>query len=153
VLRLEVGAIPKRANRLGVGVWAGNCRMSNARVVFEIEAEGRANRWAVNKGERVAAQGGGGRENIRCVVDPDRNPRTLVVIIHEEAVNQFPGMAYFGGVFSRSEVSIRAMDYIPENQYPVQATIDVAGCWDLRGFCQFSIVQLLLTCLSQLFGH
>jgi hypothetical protein len=118
-----------------------------------MEAEGCANRRAVNKEERVAAQGSGGRENVWRVVDPDRNPRTLVVIIHEEVVNRFPRMAYFGRVFSGSEVSIRAMDYIPENQYPVWATIDVAGRWDLRGFCWFSIVQLLLTCLSQLFGH
>jgi hypothetical protein len=40
VLRLEAGAILKRANRSGVGVvWAGNCRMSNARVVFEMEVK------------------------------------------------------------------------------------------------------------------
>jgi hypothetical protein len=50
----------------------------------------------------VAAHGGGGRENVRRVVDPNRNPWMLVVIIHEEAVNQFLGMAYFGGVFSGS---------------------------------------------------
>jgi hypothetical protein len=118
-----------------------------------MEAEGLVDRWADNGRERVAAQGSGGRENVRRVVDPNRNPRTLVVIIHEEAVNQFPGMAYFGGVFSGSEVSIRAMDYIPENQYPVRATIDVAGRWDLRGFCRFLIVQLLWMCLSQLSGH
>jgi hypothetical protein len=116
VLRLEVGAIPKRANRSGAGVvWAENCRMSKARVVFEMEAEGGANRRAMNERERVAAHGSGGRENVHRVVDPDRNPWTLVVIIHEEAVNQFLGMAYFGGVFSGSEVSIRAMDYILEN--------------------------------------
>jgi hypothetical protein len=53
--------------------------MSDARVVFEMEAEGGANRWAVNERERVAAQGGGGRENVRHVVDPNINPRTLVV--------------------------------------------------------------------------
>jgi hypothetical protein len=47
--------------------------------------------------ERVAVLGWGGRENVCRVLDPNRTPRTLVVIIHEEAVNQFPGMAYFGG--------------------------------------------------------
>jgi hypothetical protein len=62
-------------------------------------------------------------------------------------------MAYFVGVFSGGEVSVRAMDYILENQYPVWATIDVAGCWDLRGFYRFSIVQLLLMYLSQCFGY
>jgi hypothetical protein len=88
--------------------------------------------------------GSGERENVRRVLDPNRNPRTLVVIIYEEAINQFPGMAYFGGVFSGGKISVRTMDYIPEYQYPVHATIDVAGRWKLRGFCWFSIVQLLL---------
>ena len=46
----------------------------------------------------------------------------MVVIIHEEAVNQFSGMAYFGGVFSEGEVSVRAIDYIPEDPYPIKAT-------------------------------
>ena len=90
-----------RANRPCVSVvWAGNCRMSNAQVLFEIEAEGQANQMAENKTEKVAPHGGAKRENVCRVLDPDRNPRTLVVIIHEEAINQFPGMAYFGGVFN-----------------------------------------------------
>jgi hypothetical protein len=71
--------------------------MSNAQVLFEIEAEGRANQMAENEREKVVPLGGDERENVRRVLDPDRNPRTLVVIIHEEAVNQFTGMAYFGG--------------------------------------------------------
>jgi hypothetical protein len=68
---------------------------------------------------------------VRRVLDPNRNPRMLVVIIYEEAINQFPGVAYFGGMFSGGEVSVRAMNYIHECQYPVWATIDVAGCWTL----------------------
>jgi hypothetical protein len=87
------------------------------------------------------------------VLEPDRNPRTVVVIIHEEAINQFLGMAYFGGVFSGGEISVRAMNYIQEGQYPVRATIDVVGHWTLRGLCRFSIVQLLLMCFRQCFGH
>jgi hypothetical protein len=126
--------------------------MSNARVVFEMEAEGRANQMAESKRER-ASRGNGERENVQRVLDPDRNSRTLVVIIHEEAVNQFPGRAYFGGVFNGGKVSIRAMQYISENLYPVRATLDVAGRWRLRGFCLFSIVQLLVTCMSMCFGH
>jgi hypothetical protein len=39
--------------------------MSNARVVFEMEVKGRANRWAENERERVAAHGDGGRESVR----------------------------------------------------------------------------------------
>jgi hypothetical protein len=43
VLRVEGGAIPVKANSLcASGVCAGNCKMSNARVVSEMEAEGRA---------------------------------------------------------------------------------------------------------------
>jgi hypothetical protein len=79
-----------------------------------MEGGGRTNQMGESEKERVAARGGGEKENMRRVLDPDRNPRTLVVIIHEEAINQFPGMAYFGRVFSGREVNIRAMDYIPE---------------------------------------
>jgi hypothetical protein len=121
--------------------------MSNARVVFEMDVEGRANQTTKNERERAESHGSGERESGRRVLDPDRNPRTSVVIIHEKTINQFLGMAYFGGVFSGGEVSIRAMDYIPEGQYLVRASIDVASRWSLRGFCRFSIVQLLLTCL------
>jgi hypothetical protein len=84
------------------------CKMSTARVVFEMEAEGRSNQIAVSERER-ASRGSGERESVRRVLDPDRNPRMLVVIIHEEVVNQFPGMAYFGGVFSGGEVNVWAM--------------------------------------------
>jgi hypothetical protein len=123
VLRVEGGAILVRAkSSCASGVCARNCKMSNARVVFEIEAEGRANQMAENKRERVASCGGEERESVCQVLDPDRNPRTIVVIIHKEAINQFPGMAYFGGVFSGGEVSVRAMNYIQEGQYLVRAT-------------------------------
>lgn len=74
---------------------------------------------------------------MRRVLDPDRHPWTVVVIIHEEAISQFLGMAYFGGVFIGGEVSVRAMNYIQEGQYSVRATIDVVGRWTLRGFCWF----------------
>jgi hypothetical protein len=45
------------------------------------------------------------------VLEPNRAPRTLVIIIHEEVVNQFPGMAYYGGVFSGRELSVRALSF------------------------------------------
>lgn len=61
VLRMEGGAIPVRANNsCANGVCAGNCKMSNAWVVFEMEAEGRANQIAENRRERVAPR--------RCMV-------------------------------------------------------------------------------------
>jgi hypothetical protein len=95
VLRVEGGAISKRANRpFAGGVWAGIYKMSNAWVVFEMEGGGRTNQMRESERERVAARGGGEREKVRRVLDPDRNPRTLVVIIHEEAINQFPGWLF-----------------------------------------------------------
>jgi hypothetical protein len=126
--------------------------MSNAMMLLEMSADG-----------EVVPTGRGGRgmstlwfaeeRNPHRVLEPDRNPRTLVVIIHEEAINQFPGMPYFGGVFSEGEVSVRAMDYIPEDPYPMRATIDVAGFWRLRGFSRFPVIHLVLSCIGQCFGH
>jgi hypothetical protein len=118
--RMDFGAISKRANRWCASVvWVGNCRMSNAQVAFEMDARGHANQMGESDRERVAPRGGGERENVRQVLDPNRNPWTLLVIIHEEVVNQYPWMAYFGGVFSGEEVSIRAMYYVPEYEYSV----------------------------------
>jgi hypothetical protein len=64
-----------------------------------------------------------------------------------------PSISFWGwhtleGVFSEGEVSVRAMDYIPEDPYPVKATIDVAGFWRLRGFSRFSVIHLMLACLG-----
>lgn len=70
----------------------------------------------------------------RRVLEPDMNPRTLVVIIYEEAINQFLGMAYFGGIFSRREMNVKAMDYVLEYPNLKRATIDVSRRWKLRGF-------------------
>jgi hypothetical protein len=120
-------------------------------VEFEVGSVGRT-RWATN--------GGGGRVpvtiedgNVCRVLEPDRTPRTLVFVIHEEVVNQFPGMAYFGGVFSGGGISMRAMNYVPEHPYPVRATLDVSGFWRLRGFSRFSVVHLIMSCFSQCYGY
>jgi hypothetical protein len=61
-------------------------------------------------------------------------------------------MAYFGRVFSGGKVSVRAIEYLLDYPYPVRATIDVAGCWKLRGFSQFLMIHLVLSCLEQCFG-
>jgi hypothetical protein len=86
--------------------------------------------------------------SFRQVLDPNRNPRTMVMIIHKEAINQFPGMAYYGGIFSGGEVSVRAINYIPKNPFPVRAIVDVAGFWKLREFSRFSVVHMILSCIS-----
>jgi hypothetical protein len=109
VLELYIGAIPKRANIVDASGLAGNLSMSNVRVAFESGVGGlavpKARIGRVGPAMRDNAEGGDSRR----VLEPDRNPWTLVVIIHEEAINQFPGMAYFGGIFSHGEVSIKAM--------------------------------------------
>jgi hypothetical protein len=46
-----------------------------------------------------------------------------VIVLHEEAVNQFPEMAYYGGVFSGRGVCVRAMEHVPEHPYPMRATL------------------------------
>jgi hypothetical protein len=56
------------------------------------------------------------------VLEPDRTPWTLMIVLHKEAVNQFPRMAYYGGVFSGGEVNVRALEFRMENPYPVRAT-------------------------------
>jgi hypothetical protein len=67
--------------------------MLNARVLLEMRADGEvvptgrgrkgvSTLWFIEKG------------NPRQVLEPNRNPCTLVVIIHEEAINQFLGMAF-----------------------------------------------------------
>jgi hypothetical protein len=95
-------------------------RISNARVLLEMRVDGEA--VPIGRGKRLVSSLRFAEEgNPDQVLELNRNPRTLVVIIHEEAVNQFPGMEYFGGVFSEVEVSVRAMDYIPEDPYPVRA--------------------------------
>ena len=73
---------------------AGNDNMSNARVVFESDVgEFSISRARTSKDVLVVRDGMEG-VNSRWVLEPNRNPWTLVVIIHEEAVNQFLGMAY-----------------------------------------------------------
>jgi hypothetical protein len=85
--------------------------MANARKGFEVGLGGQAaparrtekGMWQLNTN--------GGDGGVRQVQEPDQMPRTLVIVLHEEAINQFLGMAYYGGVISRGEVSVRAMEF------------------------------------------
>jgi hypothetical protein len=152
VLELWTGAIPKRANIGSASVVAGNHSMLNARVAFESGVGDFSVSRARVGGDVPAMCYGAEGVNFCRVLEPDRNPWILVVIIHEEAMNQFRRMAYFGGIFGGGEVSVRAMNYSHEYPYPIRATIDVAGKWKLRDFSQF-LVNLLLSCLGQCFGR
>jgi hypothetical protein len=136
--------------------------MSNARVGMEMKTEGwpacatRVGGGAylpkMEEGARMVSQHGGGG-SARQVLELDRMPRTLVIVLHEEADNQFPGMAYYGGVFSREELSVRAINFGVDPPFPVRATLDVAGVWRLRGFSRFLIVHLVVACVQQCFGQ
>jgi hypothetical protein len=80
-------------------------------------------------GRPIRQQEGGG--SARQVLESDRTPRTLVIVLHEEAINQYPGMAYYGGVFSGRELSVKAINFGLDFPFPVRATLDVVG---FRGF-------------------
>jgi hypothetical protein len=92
-------------------------------------------------GRPIGQQEGGG--SAWQVLEPDQTPRTLVIVLHEEAVNQYTGMAYYGGVFNRRELSVRAINFGPDPPFPMRATLDVAG------FSRFSLVHLVLACFRQ----
>ena len=44
---------------------------------------------------------------------------SIIFVLHEEEVNQFLGMAFYGGVFFEGEVSVRALHHEPVVQYLV----------------------------------
>jgi hypothetical protein len=126
--------------------------MSNARVHYEMAAGGRAastGRGGGMEAPSVQLNGEGG--GLCRVWELDRAPRTLVLVLHKEEVNHHPGMAYFGRIFGNREVSVRALDYILEGSFPVRATLDLVGFWRMRGFSQYSIVHLVLFCITQCF--
>jgi hypothetical protein len=101
----------------------GKHGMSNARVQFEMSAGRHAVPTARGGGEVQTVQFNGEGKSFCWVLEPDWTPHTLVLIIHEEVVNQHPRMAYCGGIFSDGEVSVKALDYIPEHPYPMYLRI------------------------------
>jgi hypothetical protein len=69
----------------------------------------------------------GGRPSSGLVLDVgDRTARTIVFVLHEETVNQFLGMAFYTGVFTKWGISVRAMEHGVVAPYPVRATLDLA---------------------------
>jgi hypothetical protein len=122
--------------------------MSNARVQFKMATERRATPTKRRRGEVPSAQFNGEERSSHRVLDPDWTLCTLVLVIHEEAVNQDLDTAYFGRIFSDREVSIRALDYIPKYPYPMRAILDFVGFWRLKGFFPFSEVHLVMSYIS-----
>jgi hypothetical protein len=82
------------------------------------------------------------------VLKPDRTPWTLVIVLHEEVVNQFPGMAYYGGVFSGREVSMSAVEFRTESPFPLVLCTICCGhaigflesIFSGNSFCQCSLI-------------
>jgi hypothetical protein len=70
-----------------------------------------------------------------------------VFVHHKETVNQYPGMAFYGGVFSKGRVSMRAMEHGVVAPFPVRATLDLAGQLRIMGFTCYSISQVVLFCI------
>jgi hypothetical protein len=96
----------------------------------------------------------GGRPSSGRVLDVgDRTTRIIVFVLHEETLNQFPGMAFYGGVFSEGGVSGRTMEHGVTAPYPVRATLDLAGQWRIMGFSRYSISHVVLFCIQQCFGY
>jgi hypothetical protein len=75
----------------------------------------------------VPVREGGGPSARRVLDVGDRTARTIVFVLHEEAVNQYPGMTFYGGVFAEEGVSVRAMDHGVVAPFPIRATLDLAG--------------------------
>ena len=100
------GCYPKRANKSGTTSVVGKGVMLNIRVIFGSEGRVHVGRSISVGGNMTDVQWGGEEGVPRQVLEANRNPQTLVVIILEEEVNHFPGMAYFGGVLSGGEVSV-----------------------------------------------
>jgi hypothetical protein len=62
----------------------------------------------------------GGRPSSGLVLDVgDKRAQTIVFVLHEKTVNQFPGMAFYGGVFTEGGLSMRAMEHGMVAPYPV----------------------------------
>jgi hypothetical protein len=145
----ETRCYPERVNTLVLVIWQERFNMSNVRVHYKMATRGQAAPIRRGGGGEDAplVQGNGEGRSSRRAWEPDWAPRTLVLVLHEEVVNHHPDMAYFSGIFGDGEVSIRALDYIPEGSFLVRATLDLAGFWRMRGFSWYSIVHLVLFCL------
>ena len=105
-------------------------------------------------GQTAAPARAGGGPSIRRVLDVgDRTARTIVFVLHEEIVNQYLGMAFYGGVFVEAGVSARAMEHGIAAPFLVRATLDLVGQWRIMGFIHYSISQVVLFYIRQCYGH
>ena len=92
-------------------------------------------------------QEGGGPSSRQVLDVGDRTTRTIVFVLHEEIVNQYPRMAFYGGVFAEVGMSVRAMEHGSVAPFPVRATLDLTGHWRIMGFTRYSISHVVLFCI------
>jgi hypothetical protein len=91
----------------------------------------------------------GGRPSSGLMLDVgNRTSRTIVFVLHEKTVNQFPGMAFYGDVFTEVGVNVHAMEHGVVAPYPIRATLDLAGQWRIMGFSRYSISHVMLFCIQ-----
>jgi hypothetical protein len=74
----------------------------------------------------------------------NRIARTTMFVLHEETVNLYPRMAFYRGVFTDGEVSVRAMAHEVVAPFHVRAIINLAGRWKIMGFSHYSISHVVL---------
>jgi hypothetical protein len=116
--------------RFGIG---GKEEVPPGRILMERDSVPASRRTTMSMRE------GGGPSTGQVLDVGDRTARTIVFVLHEETVNQYPGMAFYGGVFAEGGVSVWAMEHGVVAPFPVIATLDLAGQWRIMGFTRYSI--------------
>jgi hypothetical protein len=81
-----------------------------------------ASRWT-----SAPVREGGGPSTGRVLDIGNRTAHTIVFVLHEETVNQYLWMAFYGGVFSEAGVNVWAMEHGVVAPFPVRATLDLVG--------------------------
>ena len=74
-------------------------------------------------------------------------------MLHEEASNQFPGMAYYRDMFSGEKLTMRAIDFGSDHPFSMRATLDALDHWRLSRFLPFLIVHLVILCFKRCFRN
>jgi hypothetical protein len=85
------------------------------------------------------------RPSSRCVLNGvDRTTQTIVFVLYEEAMNQYLGMAFYGGAFIASEVSVQAMNHEAVSAFPIRAMMNLVGHWKIMGSSWYFVIHVLL---------
>jgi hypothetical protein len=77
-----------------------------------------------------------------------------VFVLHEETMNQYPGMAFYGGVFSKGG----GVEYAGNGAWGCgtissHSNTKFGRQWRIMGFIHYSISQVVLFCIRQCYGY